>query len=133
MPRRRPETLPIRGSEPVCGFVRPRPNSLRPYRRVARKRTRLAPHREMLLRFAEVRRAGEREKNDLFADFGADVMVHGHDRDASNLLDHCLHDGASRFEQLGSQPLEQIPSVFGRKRFDHLLFGRRQDPSKANQ
>ena len=40
----------------------------------------------------EVRRPGEGEKNHFLAGYRADVVVHGHDLDASDLLDHRLHD-----------------------------------------
>ena len=83
--------------------------------------------------FPEIRRPSEGEEHDLLASYGADVMVHGHDLDAGALLDHRLHDWTGRFDQMGPYSLEQIPPVFGRKRFDQVLFGCCQDASKANQ
>ena len=66
------------------------------------------PHPETLfhLCFTEVRRPGEGEENDLLAGYGADVMVYGQDFDASDLLDHRLHDWTVCFDQLGPHLLE---------------------------
>ena len=44
------------------------------------------------LRFTEVRRMGEGEKNHFLAGYGTDVVVHGHDLDARDPLDHRFHD-----------------------------------------
>ena len=40
----------------------------------------------------------------------ADVMVHGHDLDASDILDHRLHDRTGRLDQMGPCLLQQVPS-----------------------
>ena len=84
------------------------------------------------LGFTEIRRLGKSEKNHLLASHGADVMVHGHNLDASDLLDHRLHDWTGRFNQMGPNLLQQVPPLFGGKRFDQLLLGCGQDPMKAN-
>ena len=85
------------------------------------------------LRFAEIRRLDKGEYNDLLTGDGTDVVVQAQDLDASDLLDHRLHDWPGHFEQVGPRLLEQIPPLLGRKRFDQLPFGRSQDASKANQ
>ena len=58
---------------------------------------------EMLfhLRLTEIRRPGKGEENDLLAGCRADVMVHGHDLDTSDLLSNRLDDWAGRFNQMG--------------------------------
>ena len=66
----------------------------------------------------EIGRPSKGEENHLLASLGADVKVHGHYPDAGDLLDHRLHDWMGRFDQMGPRSLEQIPPVFGGKRFD---------------
>ena len=56
------------------------------------------PESLFYLRFTEIRRPGEGKENHLLAGEGADVMVHGHDLDASDLPDHRFHDWAGRFD-----------------------------------
>ena len=82
-------------------------------------------HPETLLHlcFTEVRRPGEGEKNNLLAGYGADVMVHGHDLAADDLLDHRLHDWTGRFDQMGPYLLQQVPPFLGGKRLDQVLLG----------
>jgi hypothetical protein len=65
--------------------------------------------------FTEVRRLGQGEKNHLLASCGANVVVHGHDLDASDLLDHRCHDWTGRFNQMNPNLLEQVPPLFGGK------------------
>jgi len=79
------------------------------------------------LRFTEIRRPGKGEENHLLAGCGADVMVHGHDLDAGDLMDHRFHDRSGRFDQMGPNLLQQVPALFGRKRLDQVLLGGGQD------
>ena len=58
------------------------------------------------LPLTEIGRLGQGEENDLLAGYCADVMVHGHDLDAGDLLDHRLHDWTGRFDQIGPHSLE---------------------------
>jgi hypothetical protein len=88
--------------------------------------------RLFLIGFAEIGRLGEGEENDLFAGYGADVMVQGHDFNAGDLLDHRLHDWTGRFNQMGPYLLQQVPPLFGWKRLDQVLLGCGQDPLKAD-
>ncbi len=72
-------------------------------RSIAANRVMAIPtHPETLfhLRFTEIRRPGKCEKNDLLAGLNADIMVHGHNLDAGEILDHRLHDWAGRFDQV---------------------------------
>lgn len=66
---------------------------------------------------------GEGEENDLLASYGADVVVHGHDLDAGDLLDHRLHNWPGRFNQMAPYLLHQVPPLFGGKRLDQVLLG----------
>ena len=75
------------------------------------------------LRSRKVWRFGQGEENDLFAGYGADVMVHGQHLDAGDLLDHRFHDRTGRLDQMGPHLLQQVPPFFGRERLDQLLLG----------
>src|SRR5579871_1040125 len=68
-----------------------------------------------LLRFAERRRLGQGEEQDLFAGAGADVVVQAHHLGAGGLLHQRLHDGPRRLDQMGAYLLEQVPPLLGRE------------------
>ena len=74
-------------------------------------------HSETLfhLCFPAVRRPGKGKENDLLAGFRADVMVHGHDCDASDILDHRFEDRTGRFNQMCPYLLQQVPAFSGAK------------------
>ena len=65
----------------------------------------------------------EGEENHLLASCGADVMMHGYDLDAGDLVDHSFQDRTGRFNQMGPYLLEQVPPLFGGKRPDQVLLG----------
>ena len=81
----------------------------------------------LLLRLAANGRLGQGEDNERLSGHGADVVVQAQDPGAGGLLDHRFHDRPRRFDQMGPDLLEQVPSLLGRERLDQLLFGRRQD------
>ena len=82
--------------------------------------------------FSCVRELGQREENDLFAGYGADVVMQAQNLDAGGVFDHRLHDWPRRFDQLRSNLLEQIPSSLRRKRLGQLPFGRSQHALEAD-
>lgn len=59
-------------------------------------------------------------------------MVHCHDLDAGDLLDHRLQDWTGRFNQMGPYLLQQVPPLFGWKRLDPVLLGCGQGSLKAD-
>ena len=63
--------------------------------------------RLFLFAFAEIRRLGQGQENDLLAGDGADVMVQGQHLDAGDLVDHRFEDRTGRFDQMGAHLLEQ--------------------------
>ncbi len=81
----------------------------------------IQPETLFRLCFTEVRRPGEGEENDLLAGYRADVVVHGHDLDAGDLLDHRFQNWTGRFNQMGPNLLQQVSPLCSRKRFDQVL------------
>ena len=61
--------------------------------------------------FTAVRRPGEGEENHFLARGGANVVVHGHDLDANDPLDHRFEERACRFNQIGPNLLRQVPAL----------------------
>ena len=59
-------------------------------------------------------------------------MMKGQHLDVGDVLDHCFHDGTGGFDQMGPHLLQQISPLFGRKRFDQMLFGGGQHALKTN-
>ena len=64
-----------------------------------------------LLGVAMKGRLGKGKENDLFAGYGADVVVQGQHLHAGDLLDHRLHDRTGRFDQMGPDLFEQVPPL----------------------
>jgi hypothetical protein len=81
---------------------------------------------------AEKRRLDEGEEDDLFAGYGADIVVQALHPDAGDLLDHRFHDRPRRFHQLDSHLLQEISSLPGLERLDQMLFSRGQNPLEAD-
>jgi hypothetical protein len=69
-------------------------------------------------------RLAQREKHDLLAGRGADVVVQAQHLGASGLFYQNLHDWPCRLDEVGSHLLEQVPSLFCRKCLDQLLLSR---------
>src|ERR1700691_6379685 len=84
------------------------------------------------LRLAAQRRLGQREDNDLFASYGADIVVQAQYRHAGDLSDQHFQDWSCRFDEMGPQLLEQGSPLLGGERLPKLLFGGGQDSLEAD-
>lgn len=82
--------------------------------------------------FSDVGRLGEGEENDFLAGDGAEVVVHRHDLDVGDPLDHRLNKWTGGFDQMGPDLLQQVAALFGGKRLSQLLLGPGQDSLNAN-
>jgi len=51
---------------------------------------------------------------------------------AGDILDHLFQDRTGRFDQMSPYLLQQVSSLFGRKRLDQLLFVPRSKRLKAD-
>src|SRR5438093_273744 len=106
----------------ASGRTAPRPESAAPTtltppprrsppRTAAAPRGGAAPGGLFLLGLAEGRRLGQGEEQDLLAGDGADFVVQAQRLDASDPLDHRLHEGPGRLDQVGVDVLRPPPHV----------------------
>ena len=102
-----------------------------PSMRRAPVRSHWAAH--LLLRFPKPRRFNQSKEHDFLAGDGADVVVHAHDLDAGDFVNHRFQQRSRGFEKMCTNLFEEVSPLFGRQRLDQVLFGGCQDALEADK